>query len=184
MQRTTVARTSPDCELASRTPGDGRNLHPLPTSRKYAPSHSGGVPAELPDSAEHEYSHPHGQVQHPEPLEVAADQWVVHEFVEPVQRCELRQGGVGVREMADRNEEAAGKAAQHQDERDDLRDVLRGKQVADEQSEGGEQEGSDPHADPGDDPQIRSASTPGWWRRRPGKRHPRLPQPGSVMSAS
>ena len=55
---------------------------------------------------------------HSKPL---ADQRVMDEFVEPVQRGELCQRGVGVREVADRNEEAAGEAAHHQDERDDLR---------------------------------------------------------------
>ena len=60
-----------------------------------------------------------------------------------------------MREVTDGNEEAACERAQHQYERDDLCDVLGWKHVSDEQSEGGEQQRSDPHADPGDGPQIR-----------------------------
>src|SRR5450432_3239085 len=62
----------------------------------------------------------------------------------------LQVGG----DLAERDEQAAGEAAQGQHEGEDLRDVLGGQQVAGEQAEGGEQQRSDPHAAPGDDPQA------------------------------
>ena len=89
-------------------------------------SHSGRVSVELPDGGEHECRQPHDKVENPDPLEVAADKWVMHEFVDPVQGREPRQAGVGVREVADGNERAAGETTHHQDERDDLRDVSEG----------------------------------------------------------
>ena len=64
----------------------------------------------------------------------------MHEFVKPVQRGELRDNHVGVREATDWNEESTGGTAEHNDKRKNLRsDVLRGKKIPDEQSECGEE---------------------------------------------
>jgi hypothetical protein len=83
-----------------------------------AGSHSGGITAQAPGGAGHENREPHGQVQDPAPLKGAAGQRVVDELAEPVQRGELGEGPQIRRELAERDEQAAGEGAQRQRERD------------------------------------------------------------------
>ncbi|HJZ26117.1 MAG TPA: hypothetical protein VJ370_07555 [Streptosporangiaceae bacterium] len=128
-----VAAAAGSLILTRRGAGSHPGSHP-------AGSHSGGVAAQAPGGAGHEDREPHDQVQDPAPLKGAADQRVVDELAEPVQRGELGEGSQIRRELAERDEQAAGEGAQRQRERDDLRDVLRRQQITGEQAEGGEQQ--------------------------------------------